>query len=270
MQRMLVGLVVFLTAAVGVLGITIYNLSEEVGRLRQRGQAGPGRRVVASEIPDSARIEKLERHTSGLLQEIERLRRKVAARPVVVPPPSGAADSPAGSEPVRVTDPEEHLTAFGRDRDGAGKFIITEEDEELFLALERRAQRRRRIESTTKNVMRRIDRMAQKGEIQALPVQDRAKVEGVLRRYVEAGDDLITNYLREPSAEIKALSLTDRRAQLSADRDSLVDRAAAELAPLVGSADATAVAESSLQSPWGRRPGLGSRRMDGSRLRKNG
>ncbi|MHC4164874.1 MAG: hypothetical protein ACYSUM_22395, partial [Planctomycetota bacterium] len=96
-----------------------------------------------------------------------------------------------------------------------------------------------------------------------------AKVEGVLRRYVEAGDDLISRYLREPSEDIKALSLNDRRQQLAGDRDQLVEQAALELAPLVGAADATTVAEASLQSPWGRRPER-LNRMSGGRLRKNG
>jgi len=270
MQRMLVGLVVFLTAAVGLLGITTYNLSEEVGGLRQRNQSGPGRRVVAAEAPDTARVEALERRTSGLLQEIERLRRRVAARPMVAAPRSAEAGSSAGSEDVRVADTEGLLTAARRDRDAGGKFILTEEDEELFLALEKRAQRRRRIDSTTRNVMRRIERLAQKGEIQAIPPTDTAKVEGVLKRYVEAGDDLISRYLREPSEDIRALSLNDRRAQLAAERDELVERAASELSSLVGAADATTVAETSLQSPWGRRPDRLGRRSDGGRLRKNG
>ncbi|MHC4134186.1 MAG: hypothetical protein ACYS0K_04295 [Planctomycetota bacterium] len=268
MQRMLVGLVVFLTAAVGVLAIATYNLSEEVGTLRQRSPAGPGRRVVV-ESPDTARIEKLERHTSGLLQEIDRLRRKVAVRPVVAPRPSAETGPSAGSEDARVPDSEGLLTAARRDRDPSGKFVLTDEDEELFLALEKRAQRRRRIESTTRNVMRRVERLAQKGEIQAISPTDNAKVEGVLRRYVEAGDDLISRYLREPSEDIKALSLNDRRQQLAGDRDQLVEQAALELAPLVGAADATTVAEASLQSPWGRRPER-LNRMSGGRLRKNG
>ncbi|MHC5044213.1 MAG: hypothetical protein ACYTGI_17770 [Planctomycetota bacterium] len=270
MQRMLVGLVVFLTAAVGLLGVTTYNLSDEVGSLRQRAPAGSGRRAVA-ETPDSDRIQKLERDTSRLLQEVERLRRKVAARPLVVPAPSGESKSSGGSEDLgaRVPDTESLLTAGRRDRDAAGKFVLTDEDEELFLALEKRAQRRRRIESTTRNVMRRIERLAQKGDIQALAAQDKPKVEGVLKRYVEAGDDLITRYLREPTDDIKALSINDRRQQLSVDRDQLVEQAALELAPLLGSTDATAVAEASLQSPWGRRPD-GLRGMTGGRLRKRG
>jgi hypothetical protein len=270
MQRMLVGLVVFLTAAVGLLGITIYNLSDEVGSLRQRAQTGAGRRAVAAEAPDMARVEALERRTSEILREIERLRRRVAARPLVVPAPSGEADSSAGSEGARVPDTEGLLTAAGRDRDAGGKFVLTDEDEELFLALEKRAQRRRRIESTTKNVMRRIERLAQKGEIQAISPTDTEKVEGVLKRYVEAGDDLISRYLREPSADIRALSLTDRRAQLAAERDQLVEQAATELSSLVGTADANTVAEASLQSPWGRRTNRLGRRTDGVRLPRNG
>ena len=268
MQRMLVGLVVFLTAGVGVLAIATYNLSEEVGTLRGRSPAGPARRVVA-ESADAGRIETLERNTSRLLQEVERLRRKVAVRPVAAPRPDAATAPAAGSEDARVPDTEGMLTAGRRERDLDGKFVLTDEDEELFLALEKRAQRRRRIDSTTKNVMRRIDRMAQKGEIQAIPEQDNAKVQRVLRRYVEAGDDLISRYLREPSADIQALSLNDRRQQLAGDRDQLVEQAAAELSPLVGSTDATAVAEASLQSPWGRRPER-LNRMSGGRIRKNG
>ena len=268
MQRMLVGLVIFLTAGVGVLAIATHNLSEEVGTLRGRSPAAPARRVIA-ESADSGRIETLERHTSRLRQEVERLRRKVAVRPLVAPPPGATAAPAAGSEDARVPDTEGMLTAARRERDLDGKFVLTDEDEELFLALEKRAQRRRRIDSTTKNVMRRIDRMAQKGEIQAIPAQDNAKVKVVLRRYVEAGDDLISRYLREPSADIQALSLNDRRQQLAGDRDQLVEQAAAELSPLVGSTDATSVAEASLQSPWGRRPER-LNRMSGGRVRKNG
>lgn len=270
MQRLLVGLVVFLTAAVGVLGITTYNLSEEVGTLRQRNSGSSARRVVA-ETPDTGRIAKLEQNMRLAQQEVERLRRKVAARPLVVPPPQDEAGSSAGPEATaaRMPDTEAQLTAAGRERDAQGKFILTDEDEELFLALEKRAQRRRRIDSTTRNVMRRIERLGQKGDIQPIPVQDKAKVESVLRRYVEAGDDLITRYLREPPGDIQALSINDRRQQLSADRDQLVEHAARELSPLVGSADAQIVAEASLQSPWGRRPDtLG--RMSGGRLRKRG
>jgi hypothetical protein len=271
MQRMLVGLVVFLTAAVGVLAITTYNLSEEVGTLRQRNSGASGRRAIA-ESPDAERIAKLERHTSGLVQEVERLRRKLAARSVVVPPPSGDSASTAASEDSGYRpDTEGLLTASRHERDSRGKFVLTQEDEELFLALEKRAQRRRRIESTTRNVMRRIERLAQRGEIQAIPDADKPKVEDVLGRYVEAGDDLITNYLREPSDEVRALSISDRRQQLGADRDELVQRAAQELAPLVGSSDAVKVAEASLQSPWGRRNmGVDGLRRSGNRLRRNG
>ncbi|MHC4548173.1 MAG: hypothetical protein ACYTEZ_05285 [Planctomycetota bacterium] len=264
MQRMLVGLVVFLTAAVGVLAIATYNLSSEVDSLRQARtfEGGTVRRPVEPS-PDAARISTLEERLARLTREVERAGRPAAATPPLaarepVPPSTGEAPRPRA-------EVDSALSASERPRDAEGRFVLTEQDEELFLALQQRAERRRRIDATTRNIMRRLDRMATKGDIQVL--QDREKVEAVLKNYITAGDDLVTRYLRQPPADIKALDPQERREQLGAERDRLVEQAQLDLEPLLGQQDAAAVAEASLQNPWGRRLG-GSRRNVPGRLRR--
>ena len=166
MQRMLVGLVLFLTLVVSALGIMVFDLRSELTDLgKARAPEGVGREPVA-ENPDAGRIDSLDQRLSQLLNEVKVLRRRRAAAPPRAAAPSGA-DRPAA--PPALASGGGFLTASERVRDSNGEFMLTEADEELFLALQQRAQRRQRVESTTRGVMRRLDRMAEKGEMASIP-----------------------------------------------------------------------------------------------------
>ena len=264
MQRMLVGLVLFLTLVVSALGIMVFDLRSELTDLgKARAPEGVGREPVA-ESPHAGRIDSLDQRFSQLLNEMKVLRRRSAAAPPRVAAPSNV-DRPAA--PPALAAGGGFLNATDRVRDGNGEFMLTEADEELFLALQQRAQRRQRIESTTKGVMRRIDRMADKGEMAAIPEADRANVRAVIKRYVASGEDMMRHYVRQPSEATRLLTFEERRTQYGAERDELVAQATLELAPLLGEADAAKAAEAGLQSPWGRR--LGAGRRNSARKRRN-
>ncbi len=78
MQRMLVGLVVLLTVAVGALGIAFLNLHSKVNERPSRSAAASARGVVEKDA-DAARISTLETRLANLRREVERLRKRKPA-----------------------------------------------------------------------------------------------------------------------------------------------------------------------------------------------
>ncbi|MHC4341287.1 MAG: hypothetical protein ACYSX0_13885, partial [Planctomycetota bacterium] len=98
MQRMLVGLVLFLTAAVGLLGIMVYNLSRDMDAVSRRRVAAGGGRRAADEGVDPTRVASLEGQLADLSKQYMRLRkewekeRKAGAR---LPSENRASGAPA-------------------------------------------------------------------------------------------------------------------------------------------------------------------------------
>ena len=266
MQRMLTGLVVVLAAFVGILGIAVLNLWSDISALQsRRGSEGSGSRgLVVQEGPDSIRVKELEGRVTTLQREIGHLRNSVRAARNDAAAAVARRDDDDRDDRLDGPSSDIVLTAPDRQKDGAGKFLISEEDEDFFIAIQDRVQRRRRIDGMTRNVMRRVDRLASRGEIQALPDDRREVVEKTIRKYVVAGDDLVTTYVRDPVERIRGMTSEERRDMLANERSDLVAAAQQDLVPLLGEIDAAKVAEQSLQSPWG-----GRRRNSGLKGKKS-
>lgn len=265
MQRLLIGLVLFLTAAVGVLGVTVYNLSSEIDTSARRSASLRPRESVTAGVPP-ARVETLEQRMARVVRDLDKLqsewkrleRDARAARIRAATEPREAADGETGAVASPGVDP------IDRPRDVNGEIIITAEDEARFVALQKRVERRRRIEGMTKNVMRRVESLEKRGEIQALTDENRAKLEAVLHRYVVAGDDLVTRYVRDPDAQAQALTSEQKRDEMAKAREEMVAAAMVDLEAILGPTDATTVGERSLRAygGWRRnsRPGMRTRR----------
>jgi hypothetical protein len=139
-----------------------------------------------------------------------------------------------------------------RPRDATGEFLITEEDVAYYAKVQERVTRKQSIDGQVRGIMMRLDRFAERGEIQPLAPERRQDVERVLRRYVEAGHDLNVRFAR-PSEEARELTNEQRREEITSQRTQLVAAAQADLEPILGAADAAKVAEESLQRTWGLR-----------------
>jgi len=259
MQRMLVALVLVLVAAVCGLGAWVFELSAEVDGATRRAATdpAPNRGVSVAEAAESTRVQALENELAKLRGDVRGLRIQLENAERVAEAARRAAGSNGGAEggepPAYGTLPEGGDPFADPERDASGEFVITDEAEAYFLAVQERVQRRRRIDGMVRNVMRRVERLATRGEIAALPADRMAEVEKTIRKYVLAGDDLVTSYVREPDATKQALTAEQRRDQLAAERTQLVEQAQRDLVPLVGEVDAVKVAEESLQNPWGLR-----------------
>jgi len=254
---MLVGLVLFLTAAVGLLGIVVYNLSRDMDAVSRRRVAAGGGRRAAGEALDPARVDSLEGQLADLSKQYMRLRkewekeRKASAR---LPSENRASGAPADDARPPDREPRSYDGVPGEpQREPDGEFLISEEEEEYFMAVQKRVERRRRVDGMTRNLMRRVERMAGAGEIQTLQPESQKKLERIVRRYVVEGDDLVNRYVREPSGDAAALSSDDKRNALREGRDALSVQAQEELIPLLGAEDAAKVAEKTFQNPWGGR-----------------
>ena len=272
MQRMLVGLVLFLTVVVGILGVVVLDLAGEVDDRRVTRPSVAVRPSEPGSTVHASRVQTLEDRMAGLLRAIDKLKVRTeraenearAARTEARR--ARKALAAAGVEGPLDPDPSATGTGTGLDGDRGlnedGTFQVTEQDMDYFLAVQRRVERKRRIAGMTRNVMRRIDRMADKGEISALSDDLRGKVEETIHSFVAEGDDLVTRYIRQPDAEVEAMSADERRERMTEVRDRIVAEAQRALEPLIGNQDAGIVAENSLQNPWGVRLRGSKRRRD--------
>ncbi len=258
MQKMLTWLVVGLTLAVGVLGVLTFKLYTDSAPsdVRLAPASAPPRGGALAQGVDPARIEQLERRLAALQAENEAQKRRLtilaksAEAGGLRPPDAPPVDGGVGDGP---RDPQPPAGGWNPERGPDGAFAITEKEEEYFLALKERVEHRQRIDGQTRSVMTRIERLASRGEIGALPQPTRERVETIVRGFVRAGEDLLVRYVRSPAPEIAALGAEQRRDAMMRERDDLVARAKAALEPVVGAADAAKMAEESLQNPWGLR-----------------
>jgi hypothetical protein len=252
---MLVGMVLFLTLIVGILIIVVVDLSGEISDRRLDRPGTTGARTGGGEPsvrPEEmakleSRLGDLALQSNRLVDRLGRTEKELrAARAEISRLRRGSGEGTDGPLPEDTGDARPFLDDPSRDE--AGEFDITEEDEEYFVAIQKRIERKRRVTGLTRNVMRRIDRMVEKGEIGTVDASVRAEIEQTVRSFVAAGDDIVTRYVREP---VETLSPDERKNRMSDERDKLVAEAQAALTPLVGEQDAVAVAQASLQNPWG-------------------
>lgn len=254
MQRMLVGLVIVLTAAVGALGVATLNLYLDSDQQPQRKPVAPMR--SSPPAIDPVRVERLEESLSTVLAEKEALRRQLReverqlaalrdARPgVTAPPPS---DTSGGSDGGYATP----FDADGRARNPDGSFVITDDDEEFYRQIQERIRLKQRIDGATLGVMRRVDRLAENGEIGALAEPQRDGVEKIVRRFVTERDTMVARYLRSPDGDLQTVPLGERRTRLVEAQKALVADIQRELEPLIGPEDARRVADGALATTWG-------------------
>ncbi len=257
MQRMLVGLVLFLTASIAVLGAVVYRLSDDVATVSAR-RPGRDAHVRAATKPEpgaeASRVETLEDRMARVVSELASLRdesrrlareqERAAARKHRRPSASSDSTNPdAAGNTI--------LAAADRMRDGEGGFVITEEDEDFFLALQKRVDRRRRIEGMTKNLMRRVKTLVDNSEIDALTVETQPGVEAALGRYVVASDDMVTRYVRKPDEELKKLTAAERRERMAVERERFVEDARVDLERILGNAQAQKVLDRTVARTYG-------------------
>jgi len=255
MQRMLVGLVLLLTGAVAVLGAMVYRLQDDVAAVSARRGAGASS-ARAAVRPDgaAARVESLDERLEGVVSELAALRAESSRlareqrrledavrkhRRLSAGDADGSGSGPGSARP----SDGNVLASADRARDGDGGFVITEEDEEFFVALQKRVDRRRRIDGMSKNLMRRVRMLEQNAEIDPLDEIAREGVANVLAQYVQASDDLVSRFVRNPDEEHKKLTAEERREAMARERGRLVDAASVELERLLGSMQAEKVIE---------------------------
>lgn len=267
MQKMLVGLVLFLTVAVGGLGIVVLNL--------EPGSRGPSRsasRDVDNSGVDPAVFEALKKQISSLQAELQGLRKtnrllaadvatakRLAGAPRTARPADDDGDEPAEDE--RWTPPDDRALATGHP-------AVTEQDVEHFMAIQKEVETRRRIDGQTRNMVRRIERLIGKGEIQPVEGDKREKLDRIMRQFVTSQDTLITLYVRDPSPEVKALTAEERRDRRAVEGEQVIEQTRIKLEALVGADDANVIAEKTLNSLFGSRRNLPGRR--GAGFRRNG
>lgn len=268
MQRMLVGLVVILTAAVGALGVATVNLYLDGGSQPSARQPVPAR-TAAAEAVDARRFQVLEERLAAMRDENEVQQRRIAELDRLVArlreqPSSGstsAEPSPGGGPGLDGAATYPWTT--GRERDASGNFIVTPEDEAFVEEVQRRIRERQRVEGMTRNAMSRLDRLARTGEMAEIPAEKRGKVEEIVRKYVLASDAVVNRFLRSPDEAERALGAEERRDRVQDERVVLSADLQRDLEPLLGAEDARRAADTVIAPTGGARGGL----REGGRFR---
>jgi hypothetical protein len=263
---MLVALVVILTAAVGVLGVATVNLYLGSGPSSSGRQASPAR-AFPGEAVDPRRFEVMEERLASLRDENEGLQEQIADlnRMVVRLREGPAAGAPAPPNPAAGTEgdpPAGYPYASGRERDAAGGFVITPEDEAFIEEVQHRIRERQRFDGLTRNAMSRLDRRARTGELAEIPADRRDQVEAIVRKYVTASDAVVNRYLRSPDENDAPLAPDERRDRVQDERTQLAAQLQRDLEPLLGAEDARRAADTVI-APAGTARGL----RDGERFR---
>jgi len=258
MQKMLVGLVLFLTASLGVTAFSVLSLGDRVdelivaqNRVGSRPERTPERRpelpkgpaVGAREI-QSLRIKVADLKTSHarMKSQLDRALAALADRVVRSEGENAAVDdydNPDG-KPVRF-------------KDGEGNFDITEQAIDYAIQLQKQVDRRRRLGGMVRSVMRRLDSMTKRGEFATLESAERDKVETVVNKFMMESDDLMTRYFREPGPNVREMEAKERRELLKSEREQLQIEAAAEINQMLQDDRGTKIAEAMFYRNWSNR-----------------
>ncbi len=248
MNRTLVALVLLLTGFVTVLTVMVFGVQDRVDSAPASRSGGHALRPVTDEQASQAEeLRSLRRELASLKAQLADIERR---RGTEAETARATAPAPGSGDPARATSPDRPSPAPAPERDAQGNWIITDEQVEYAAALQREVDRRRRQEGMTRNVMRRIDSLAARGEI--APVQDlrRAEVEAVVLKYVARADDVVQRIAKHPGDAEAALTPEARKELMQAERDQLAAAARQELVPLVGERDALEIAENALISSY--------------------
>jgi len=260
MQRLLVLLSLGLLVAVIGLWMSYSGLADEFERdklARSREAREEEREPAADTGPAPRKLDLLEKRILDARDENDALKKKVSRLETQVAELTRIAATPRESAPGPPsfdgpTAGPGLPTEIKRDESGA--FVITQEEMDYVRAVQARIDRERRIEGQTRNYMRRIDSLAARGEIQAIPDAKKADVEAVLRRFVTKNDDLVTTYVREPAPSVERLTDDERRTQLSSQREKFGEEAKRALGEILPREDIPSIAERVFTNPWGLRP----------------
>jgi len=258
MQRMLVAITLVLLVVTAWLGFTVLDLSSRMEReslLRARDTRHDDRAPpAAADEPSDRTIQLLEARLRDAradnMRAVSRLETRIAELQRAL---ANAAKAPIGSRP---DDGNPAVPAVRPDiaKDSSGNFLITEEEMAYFRAVQAKIDRRRRIDGQTRNYLRRIDSLVTRQEIGPIPDDKRVEVERIIRDFVTKNDDLVTRFVRQPTAEVKALDEGEKRERLSTARETYSRAARADLGDVLPADDVAAVAERVFTNPWGLRP----------------
>ncbi len=128
----------------------------------------------------------------------------------------------------------------GRSRGTDGNWDISADEIEYAIALQKKVDRKRRIDSMVRSVTRRLDGLIEKGELEAIPEEHAEKFNETVASYLSKSDDLMTRLFREPTEEIRQL---DRREMAKTEREALQAEAQNELAGILTDDQAQTVAD---------------------------
>jgi hypothetical protein len=263
MQRFLVFLVLGLLVAVAGLGFALSSLAGDVedDRLARDREKLASRRDAATREEDPAKQLYIESKLKHARDENDRLRRELSKVSTRVSDLAGVvarmslartAHAAPDRDPDSATNSGASGTALAdRLRDENGKFIVSEEEADYFRAVQLRVDRKRRIDGQTRNYMRRISALSTRREIADVPEEKVADVEKVLRGFVTLNDDLVSTYVRNPSAAIKQISDDERSEQLRTAREKYGTDARRALDAILGETDSARISKTVFTNPWG-------------------
>jgi len=235
MNRMLIVLVVLLTASMGGLWVYVLDLQAQVDANPGRAQRAESTHAAA---PDTAAREEIE-SLEARIRNLENAKRIASARDSIKPASTMTrTDDNPSSAPADLGLVQRPTGEIDRD----GNYAFTDGEVEYAMALNREVSRRQRVASMTRSYMRRIDRMIANNEISQLPDESRAKVEQAISSYVEKSQEYFTTVFRNPSPEILALDRDQRREMISTESERLKQETTIELQTLLSQTDAEAIA----------------------------
>ena len=235
MNRMLIVLVVLLTAGMGGLWVYMLDLQAQVDANPGRALRSESIRVVAPDAGARQEIADLK----ARIRNLENARRVASASPSFGP---ASAKTSTGEGTVSAATDLGLVERPTGEIDRDGNYAFTNGEVEYAMALNREVSRRTRIASMTRSYMRRIDRMIANNEISQLPDESRAKVESAISDYVEKSQNYFTTVFRNPSPEILALDRDQRREMITTETERLKQETTVELQTLLSQTDAEAIA----------------------------
>ena len=269
MQKMLVILVLVLIGAVAILSFSVYSLRDDLGALRlTQGRShfrSQPRDTNAVPVPANSGVDQRELQSlrikvadlsakyGQVRQSLDRTLARLAAYRVREEDGDGGGFDEPGGAPLP-----------GRSRGTDGSWDISPDEIEYAIALQKKVDRKRRLDSAVRSATRRLDGLIEKGELEPIPEEHAERFNETVARFLTESDDLMTSFFREPSEEIRQLEAKDRREMLKTERERLQAQAQNELAGMLGDEQAQTVADAMFRRSW--RYNSGRNRRGNNRL----
>ncbi len=223
MQKMLVILVLVLIGAVAILSFSVYSLRDDLGSLRltqsrSHTRSRP-RDTDAAPVPKSSGVDQRELQSlrikvADLSSKYGQVRQRLDRTLARLADYKVREEDGEGGE---FDDPGGALLP-GRSRGTDGNWDISAEEIEYAIALQKKVDRKRRLDSAVRSATRRLDGLIEKGELDPIPEEHTEKFNATVARFLTESDDLMTSFFREPSEEIRQLEAKDRREMLKTER----------------------------------------------------